>query len=270
LAPQRGQKRRIVDFALQNAQAALARHLAMNAGQEKLLKGVAALFNMEDQPKRIEVYDNSHISGTNMVGAMIVAGPDGFQKNAYRVFNIKQAVASDDYGMMREVLIRRFKRALKDEGGVAGESWPDLLLIDGGAGQLSAALEALHECGVANDVTVVGIAKGPERNAGREKFFMPGQEMFQLPVNDPVLHFLQRLRDEAHRFAIGAHRVRRTKKIITSPLDEVSGIGAKRKKALLLHFGSAKAVAAAGLEDLEKVEGISHSVAQKIYDHFHG
>jgi len=270
LAPQRGQKRRIVDFALQNAQAALARHLAMNAGQEKLLKGVAALFNMEDQPKRNEVYDNSHISGTNMVGAMIVAGPDGFQKNAYRVFNIKQAVASDDYGMMREVLIRRFKRALKDEGGVAGESWPDLLLIDGGAGQLSAALEALHECGVANDVTVVGIAKGPERNAGREKFFMPGQEMFQLPVNDPVLHFLQRLRDEAHRFAIGAHRVRRTKKIITSPLDEVSGIGAKRKKALLLHFGSAKAVAAAGLEDLEKVEGISHSVAQKIYDHFHG
>lgn len=267
--PRRGAKRRVMDFALRNAGEALERQVASNAGQAKLLSAVAALFGLEEPPQRIEVYDNSHIAGTNMVGAMIVAGPEGFRKSAYRKFNIKQAGASDDYGMMREVLTRRFRRALKEERGAEGENWPDLLLIDGGAGQLSVAQAVLEDCGIADDVTLVSIAKGPDRNAGREKFFMPGKEMFQLPVNDPVLHYLQRLRDEAHRFAISSHRARRQKQIAASPLDEIPGIGARRKKALLLHFGSAKAVSAAGVADLEKVGGISRSVAQKVYDHFH-
>ena len=268
--PQRGKRAKLMEFVVHNAKEALMRHEAMNAGQQKMLRGVAELFDLADVPERIEVYDNSHISGTNMVGAMIVAGPEGFNKSSYRKFNIKTADAADDYGMMREVLSRRFKRALKelDEGNK--QNWPDLLLIDGGLGQYNACKEVLEELGIFDDVTMVAIAKGPDRDAGREKFFMEGRGMFQLPVNDPVLHFLQRLRDEAHRFAIGTHRAKRQKQMVTSPLDEIAGIGAKRKKALLAYFGSAKAVSAAGLDDLEKVDGISRSVAQKIYDHFHG
>jgi excinuclease ABC subunit C len=201
---------------------------------------------------------------------MIVAGPEGFQKNAYRRFNIKQADAADDYGMMREVLTRRFKRALKEQEENGRTSWPDLLLIDGGQGQYNVCREVLEECGVLGEVVLVAISKGPDRHAGREKFFIEGRAPFQLPVNDPVLHFLQRLRDEAHRFAIAGHRGKRQKQMVASPLDDVPGIGARRKKTLLMYFGSAKAVAAAGIEDLMKVEGISRAVAQKIYDHFHG
>ncbi len=269
LIPSRGKYKRAVDFAVNNASEALDRHLAMSATNLKLRNGVADLFGLDEPPRRIEVYDNSHISGTNMVGAMIVEGEDGFNKKAYRKFNIKQAAAADDYGMMREVLTRRFKRSLESGEGAGHENWPDLILIDGGAGQLSASLEVLEELGIADDVVIVGIAKGEDRNAGREKFFMPGREMFQLPINDPVLYYLQRLRDEAHRFAIGAHRARRSKAISASPLDDIGGIGAKRKKALLLHFGSGKAVSGAGVDDLAKVEGVSHALAQKIYDHFH-
>ncbi len=266
--PSRGKKVKLIEFVVNNAKEALSRNIAINAGQQKLLEGVAELFELEDTPERIEVYDNSHISGTNMVGAMIVAGQDGFIKNAYRKFNIKTADAADDYGMMREVLSRRFKRALKELEEGNKQNWPDLLLIDGGLGQYNACKEVLQECGVFDDVRMVAIAKGPDRDAGREKFFMEGRGVFQLPINDPVLHFLQRLRDEAHRFAIGTHRAKRQKQMVTSPLDEIAGIGAKRKKALLAYFGSAKAVSVAGIEDLEKVEGISRSVAQKIYDHF--
>lgn len=267
--PQRGGRKRIVDFALRNAREALARNLVEKAGEAKLLAGVADLFGMDELPKRIEVYDNSHISGTNMVGGMIVAGPDGFNTGAYRKFNIKRAEAGDDYGMMREVLERRFKRALKEAPEMSGPNWPDLLLIDGGKGQLSACAEVLEDYGVLDALTLVAISKGPDRNAGREQFHMVGRASFQLPVNDPVLHYLQRLRDEAHRFAIGTHRARRQKQISASPLDDVPGVGGKRKKALLNYFGSAKAVAGAGVEDLQKVEGISESLAQVIYDYFH-
>lgn len=263
-APERGVRRDILSFVLDNARDALSREMLKLAGEKKMLEGVTALFGMDKVPERIEVYDNSHISGTNMVGAMIVAGPEGLRKNAYRKFNIRTAEASDDYGMMREVMTRRFAKAVPDE-----EGWPDLLLIDGGKGQLSAVLEVLDECGVTDRVTVAGIAKGPDRDAGREKFFMRGREMFQLPVNDPVLHYLQRLRDEAHRFAIGAHRTRRKQDISKSPLDDIPGIGAKRKKALLHRFGSAQDVAAAGVKDLQKVEGISKDLAQVVYDYFH-
>ncbi len=268
--PLRGKRRKLMDFALGNAREALARHLLTQAGQEKLLAGVAELFGLEEAPQRIEVYDNSHISGTNMVGAMIVAGSEGFQKNAYRRFNIKQADAADDYGMMREVLTRRFKRALKEQEESGRSMLPDLILIDGGQGQYNVCREVLEECGLLGEVALVAIAKGPDRDAGREKFFVEGRAAFQLPVNDPVLHYLQRLRDEAHRFAIAGHRGKRQKQMTVSPLDEVAGIGARRKKALLMHFGSAKAVAAAGIEELAQVEGISRVVAQKIYDHFHG
>lgn len=268
--PMRGKRRKLMDFALGNAREALARHLLTQAGQEKLLGGVAELFGLEEAPERIEVYDNSHISGTNMVGAMIVAGAEGFQKNAYRRFNIKQADAADDYGMMREVLTRRFKRALKEQEENGRSLLPDLILIDGGQGQYNVCREVLEECGIMGEVAFAAIAKGPDRDAGREKFFTEGRAPFQLPVNDPVLHYLQRLRDEAHRFAIAGHRGKRQKQMTASPLDEVPGIGARRKKALLMHFGSAKAVAAAGIDDLAKVEGISRAVAQKIYDHFHG
>ncbi len=268
--PLRGKRRKVIDFALGNAREALTRHLLSQAGQARMLAGVADLFGMAEPPERIEVYDNSHISGTNMVGAMIVSGPEGFQKNAYRRFNIKQADAADDYGMMREVLTRRFKRALKEQEENGRTSWPDLLLIDGGQGQYNVCREVLEECGVLGEVVLVAISKGPDRHAGREKFFIEGRAPFQLPVNDPVLHFLQRLRDEAHRFAIAGHRGKRQKQMVASPLDDVPGIGARRKKTLLMYFGSAKAVAAAGIEDLMKVEGISRAVAQKIYDHFHG
>lgn len=263
LQPERGVRRRLMDFVERNTAESLARHLLQRAGDAALLGNVAKLFNLDESPKRIEVYDNSHISGTDMVGAMIVAGPDGFMKGSYRRFNIRNAAASDDYGMMREVMQRRFAKGLESE------SWPDLLLIDGGEGQLNAVMGALAELGIADDLDVVSIAKGPDRNAGREKFFMPGRAMFQLPENDSVLHYLQRLRDEAHRFAIGSHRVRRAKKITASPLDSIPGVGAKRKKALLLYFGSAGAVAQAGLVDLQKVEGISQAVAEKIYSFFH-
>ncbi len=269
IVPKRGKYKGALDFVQNNAEQALARHLALNASRTKLRQGVADLFGLDDLPKRIEVYDNSHISGTHMVGAMIVEGEEGFLKKAYRKFNIKQASASDDYGMMREVLSRRFKRALKDGDAAGSENWPDILLIDGGLGQLSACREVLEDLGILNDVVLVAIAKGPDRNAGREKFFMIDREMFQLPINDPVLQYLQRLRDEAHRFAIGAHRTRRKNAMISSPLDGIEGIGAKRKKALLLHFGSAKSVAGAGVEDLLQVDGISRSMAQKLYDYFH-
>ena len=268
--PRRGAKRDLIAQALINAREALARRLSENASQRRLLEGLAAAFGLEGPPERIEVYDNSHISGRSAYGAMIVAGPDGFIKGAYRKFTINNPAGSepgDDYAMMREVLTRRFARALKEDPGRESGSWPDLVLIDGGAGQLSVALEVFAELGI-TDVAIVGIAKGPDRDAGCERFFLPGRAPFSLEPKDPVLYFLQRLRDEAHRFAIGAHRARRSKQIAQSPLDEIPGIGARRKRALLLHFGSARAVARAGVADLQAVEGISETVAKKIHDHF--
>lgn len=267
--PERGDKRRLVDWVYKNAVEALARHMSEKASQIKLLHGVATLFGLDAPPERIEIYDNSHISGTNMVGAMVVAGSDGFIKNAYRKFNIKKSIAGDDFGMMHEVMERRFRRALEEGDGAAGENWPDLLLIDGGQGQLSSVMEVLDELGISSSVTVVAISKGPDRNAGREKFHMRERDVFQLPVNDPILHYLQRLRDEAHHFAITSHRARRKKDMKKSPLDSIAGIGPKRKKILLHHFGSAKAVSEAGVHDLESVDGISLAMAQQIYDIFH-
>ncbi len=266
--PQRGQRKRLLDFVEKNAVEAMARHLLERKGEAELLDAVAKLFGMEAPPERIEVYDNSHISGTNMVGAMVVAGAEGFRKGAYRKFNIKTAEKADDYGMMREVMTRRFGRAIKDDVDRGSEDWPDLLLIDGGLGQFNAVKEVLQEMGVWEDLAVVAIAKGPDRNAGREQFFMEGREPFQLPVNDAVLHYLQRLRDEVHRFAIGAHRTRRKMDITKNPLDEIAGIGAARKRALLHHFGSAKAIKSAGVEDLLRVEGISRAQAEKIFAFF--
>ncbi|HLT76037.1 MAG TPA: excinuclease ABC subunit UvrC [Ferrovibrio sp.] len=269
--PQRGTKRDLVQLAADNARDALRRRLAETSSQQMLLAGVAELFGLEAPPQRIEVYDNSHIMGRHAVGAMIVAGPEGLRKNAYRKFNIRgeDIEPGDDYAMMKEVLSRRFQRLLKeDPEGEQGE-WPDLLLIDGGKGQLSATLQVLAELGI-DDVPVVGIAKGPDRNAGREQFFLPGREPFMLEPRHPVLFFLQRLRDEAHRFAIGTHRAKRAKDQVRSPLDEIPGIGAVRKKALLLHFGSAKAVSRAGLADLEAAPGVSKAVAKRVYDFFHG
>jgi excinuclease ABC subunit C len=269
-APQRGDKKKLVEHALFNAREALARRLAEGAAQAKLLQGVADVFGLDSPPTRIEVYDNSHIQGTNAVGGMIVAGPQGFVKNAYRKFNIKseEITPGDDFGMMREVLTRRFARAIREDPDRDRGTWPDLVLIDGGQGQLSATLKVLADLGI-DDLPVVGVAKGPDRNAGRERFFREGEEPLSLEPKDPVLYYLQRLRDEAHRFAIGAHRQRRAQAITGSPLDEIAGIGAKRKKALLHHFGSARGVAGAGLTDLERVEGISKTVAKKVYDHFH-
>lgn len=269
IVPQKGRYKRALDFAIKNSEHALERHMAQSSTRLKLRKAVADLFGLDAPPERIEVYDNSHISGTNMVGAMVVEGADGFVKKGYRTFNIKRADAADDYGMMREVLSRRFKRALEEGSGPGDVSWPDLLLIDGGAGQLNAGLSILEEFGIIDDVVVVAIAKGEDRHAGREKFFMRGREMFQLPINDPVLHYLQRLRDEAHRFAIGAHRKKRSRNISKSPLDDIPGVGGKRKKALLTHFGSAKSVRGAAVEDLMKVDGVSRSLAQTIYNYFH-
>ncbi len=275
--PKRGEKVKPVEHALANAKEALARRMAENASQGRLMAGMAEIFGLETPPKRIEVYDNSHISGTNAYGCMIVAGPEGFMKNQYRKFGIKQPgpdsdeapiEPGDDYAMMRQVLTRRFTRALKEDPDDTHASWPDLILIDGGQGQLNVTLEVFAELGI-DDVAVATIAKGPDRNAGRERFFMPGREPFGLDPKHPVLYYLQRLRDEAHRFAIGTHRAKRSADIAKSPLDEVVGIGAKRKKALLLHFGSARAVAQAGLSDLAAVPGISATVAKAIYDHFH-
>ena len=272
--PQRGEKREIMEQCLANAREALGRRLAESASQRKLLEGVAETFDLEDVPARIEVYDNSHIQGSNPVGAMIVSGPEGFEKNSYRKFNIKSKDLSpgDDYAMMREVLTRRFSRLLKEaqEDGKDGNSavWPDLLLIDGGVGQLSSVHEVLDELGI-DTLRVVGIAKGPDRDARRERFFIRGRSNFMLQPRDPVLYFVQRLRDEAHRFAIGAHRAKRRKAIGATPLDDVPGIGPARKRALLKHFGSAKAVSRAGVTDLQSVEGISSQMAQTVYDYFH-
>jgi excinuclease ABC subunit C len=265
--PLRGDKRELVDLAVRNAREALAREVAMQGAQREVLEGAQKLFGLEELPRRIEVYDNSHISGTNAVGAMIVAGPEGFMKTAYRQFSIKREELSpgDDYGMLREVLTRRFKRLQED----SEQSAPDLVLIDGGAGQLSVATSVFEELGI-QGIVYVGIAKGPDRNAGREQFFVPGREPFQLPPDDPVLHYLQRLRDEAHRFAIGAHRNKRSKTMQTSELDLIPAVGPARKKALLHHFGSAKAVAGASVEEIAKAPGISKSMAQLIYAHFHG
>ena len=267
--PQRGTRRNLIDNAAQNAADALARRLSESSTQRRLLEGVADLFGLDGPPERIEVYDNSHISGTNALGAMIVAGPDGFEKAAYRKFNIRdtEIAPGDDYAMMREVLTRRFGRALREDPDRTGRNWPDLVVIDGGPGQLSVATEVFDELGI-SDLPVISIAKGPDRNAGREHFHVPGRAPFSLPLQDPILYFMQRLRDESHRFVIGGHRTRRSKDIGRSVIDEIPGIGAKRKRALLHHFGSAAGVARAGLADLETVEGISSTVAKRIYDHF--
>ena len=269
LTPQRGEKRAIVDMALNNAREQLGRRLAENSAQRELLDGVADLFALEAAPKRIEVYDNSHIMGSHALGGMIVAGPEGFEKGEYRKFNIKstELTPGDDYAMMREVLTRRFSRLLK-ESDLPKSKWPDLVLIDGGPGQLSVATQVFADLGV-EDVVLVGISKGPDRDAGREHFYMPQRAPFRLDAKSPVLYFLQRLRDEAHRFAIGSHRKKRSKAIGANPLDEIAGIGARRKRALLQHFGSARAVAAAGIGDIEAVAGVSGTMARKIYDFFH-
>jgi excinuclease ABC subunit C len=276
MVPERGEKREIVVAAQQNARAQLVRQQAENATQRALLEGVAETFALEAPPKRIEVYDNSHVQGANAVGAMIVAGPEGLQKSEYRKFNIKSTELSpgDDTGMMREVLTRRFGRLMRESGanGEADEKWnkwPDLVLIDGGAAQVDAAHAALAEVGI-DDVPVVGVAKSIERESGREHFYRRGQAPFRLDEKSAVLYYLQRLRDEAHRFAIGGHRKRRAKAIGASPLEEIAGVGAGRKKALLAHFGSARGVAQASLADLEAVDGVSGALARKIYDFFHG
>ncbi len=289
--PRRGDKRKLVEGALSNAREALARRLSESGTQRRLLEELAERLGLEAAPERIEVYDNSHIQGSNAYGAMIVAGVEGFEKAAYRKFKIKGAAkpaargpdrgdavrqldtegfsAGDDYAMMSEVLQRRFSRALKEDPEREGAQWPDLVLIDGGRGQLRVAQQVLAELGL-EDIAVAAIAKGPDRDAGRERIFQPGREPLLLPPRDPVLYFLQRLRDEAHRFVIGAHRQGRGKDRLRSALDEVPGIGAKRKKSLLHHFGSAQGVRRAGLADLEAVEGISKAVARRIYEHFHG
>jgi len=268
--PQRGARRKVVDHALTNAREALARRMAETSAQQTLLEGLAEVLGLEGPPERVEVYDNSHISGTNPIGAMIVAGPEGFQKTSYRKFNIRHAEATaDDYAMMREVMERRFARALKEDPDRTRGQWPDLVLIDGGQGQVSAAAGVLEDLGI-EDVQLVGVAKGPDRDAGRERFFVPGRPSFLLPPNHPVLYFVQRLRDEAHRFAVAGHQARRKKAAAANPLDAIPGIGAARKKALMHHFGSAKAVSQAGLADLEAVEGISEGLARKIYERFHG
>ncbi|MEO1312275.1 MAG: excinuclease ABC subunit UvrC [Pseudomonadota bacterium] len=271
LVPQRGEKATLVEQAARNAREALARKMSESASQMRLLEGLATAFDLEAPPQRIEVYDNSHIQGTNAVGGMIVAGAEGYLKSSYRKFNIKSKdlTPGDDFGMMKEVLERRFARLLKEDPDRETENWPDLLLIDGGAGQISAVSEVMAEMGV-EDIDVIGVAKGVDRDAGKEEFYRPGQPVKALPHRDPVLYFIQRLRDEAHRFAIGAHRAKRAKGVTATPLDDVPGVGATRKRALLKHFGSAKAVGRAGLQDLKAVDGISGALAETIYAHFHG
>ncbi|TGP95751.1 MULTISPECIES: excinuclease ABC subunit UvrC [unclassified Mesorhizobium] len=295
--PQRGEKKDLTENALQNAREALGRRLAETSTQARLLAGFAETFGLSKPPVRIEIYDNSHIMGTNAVGAMVVAGPEGFVKNQYRKFNIRstEITPGDDFGMMREVMERRFSRLLKEHGDVvladdaaggeaaaveAGDdieddisgsfpAWPDVILIDGGQGQMTAVRKILSDLGIEDRVVAIGIAKGQDRDAGRERFFVKGRDSFSLPVRDPVLYFVQRLRDEVHRFAIGSHRARRKKEMVKSPLDEIVGIGPGRKRALLLHFGTAKAVSRAAVEDLRKVDGISEQVAKLVYNHFH-
>ena len=268
--PQRGEKFELVSGALRNSKESLALRMSETATQAKLLRGIAEAFDLDDAPKRIEVFDNSHIQGAHAVGAMIVSGPDGFLKNQYRKFNIRgyNLTPGDDFGMMKEVMTRRFTRLIKEDPGRTSESWPDLLLIDGGAGQVSAVAEILETLGV-EDVPMVGVAKGVDRDHGKEEFYIPGRSVFALQRNDPVLYFVQRMRDEAHRFAIGTHRAKRAKAISANPLDDIAGIGASRKRALLAHFGSAKAVSRANLADLKAVDGISAAMAEKIYDFFH-
>ena len=282
-APQRGERKELVQHALANAREALARKLADTSSQQKLLGALKETFSLPRPPGRIEVYDNSHTGGTNAVGAMVVAGPDGFRKNQYRKFNIRSSdlTPGDDYGMMREVLERRFKRLLEENprtvannvrdlitGGAEDQPWPDLLLIDGGQGQLNAAQETLSALGIV-DVPVVAIAKGPDRDAGRETFFMTGRAPFKLPPRDPLLYFIERLRDDAHRFAVGSHRTRRKKDIREAGLQEIPGVGPTRKRALLRHFGTVKAIERASLPDLAQVPGISAETARKIYEFFH-
>jgi len=276
--PQRGEKKELVGHALTNAREALGRQLAEGATQKTLLEGVATLFGLDEPPRRIEVYDNSHISGTNAVGAMIVAGEEGLSKKHYRTFNIRSTdiTPGDDFGMMREVLTRRFSRLANESPTDAEDDqtgmpdWPDVVFIDGGAGQLNAVRGVIAELNLPREVIFIGIAKGEERDAGREKFHMEGREPFMLPHRDPVLYYVQRLRDEAHRFAIGTHRARRKKDITKNPLDEIEGIGPTRKRALLQRFGSAKAVSRAALADLASVPGVSSALAQQIYEYFNG
>jgi excinuclease ABC subunit C len=281
--PQRGEKKDLVDHVNANAREAHGRKLAETASQSRLLAGLAETFQLPYVPRRIEIYDNSHIMGTNAVGGMVVAGPEGFVKGQYRKFNIKSTdiTPGDDFGMMREVMTRRFSRLLKEEGkpdrSVAPEdsadaafpAWPDVILIDGGQGQMSAVRKILDELDITDSVIAIGVAKGVDRDAGRERFFVQGKPDFTLPPRDPVLYFIQRMRDEAHRFAIGSHRARRKKEMVKNPLDEISGIGPTRKRALLQHFGTAKAVSRAAVSDLMAVEGISEAVARLIYNHFH-
>jgi excinuclease ABC subunit C len=268
--PQRGDRVKLITQASRNAEEALDRRLAETTTQGKLLREVAELFELAEPPQRIEIYDNSHIQGTNALGAMVVAGPEGFMKGQYRKFNIKNpdTAPGDDFAMMREVFSRRFARAQDEDPDRDKGHWPDLVLIDGGKGQMSAVKGVLEEMGI-EDVALIGVSKGPDRHAGRETFHFPDGRAFDLPVNAPVLFYLQRLRDEAHRFAIGAHRTKRSKAITASTLDDVPGIGPARKKALLMHFGTARAVREAALEDLAKAPGVSEAVAQIIYDFYH-
>ena len=270
IVPQRGEKAELVQGALRNARESLARKMSETATQGRLLKGLAEAFDLPAPPQRIEAYDNSHIQGAFAVGAMIVAGPEGFEKNQYRKFNIKgdDITPGDDFGMMKEVMTRRFQRLLKEDPDRTSGMWPDLLLIDGGAGQVSSVREIMEALGV-GDVPMVGVAKGEDRDAGKEVFYRTGKPIFALRHNDPVLYFIQRMRDEVHRFAIGTHRAKRSKAIGATPLDDVPGVGATRKRALLAHFGSAKAVARANLADLKAVVGVSENMAQTIYDYFH-
>lgn len=281
LVPQRGEKRDLVDHAVANAREAHGRKLAETASQTRLLEGFQKTFGLERVPRRIEIYDNSHIMGTNAVGGMVVAGPEGFVKSQYRKFNIKSTdiTPGDDFGMMREVMTRRFSRLLKEEGlpdrtqeiaeDAALPAWPDVILIDGGQGQMTQVNAILAELSLTDTVIAIGVAKGADREAGRERFFRQGADSFTLPPRDPVLYFIQRMRDEAHRFAIGSHRARRKKEMVKNPLDEIAGIGPSRKRALLHHFGTAKAVSRAAMSDLMAVDGISESVAKLVYDHFH-
>ena len=281
--PQRGEKKDLVGHVSANAREAHGRKLAETASQSRLLAGFAETFQLPYVPRRIEIYDNSHIMGTNAVGGMVVAGPEGFVKGQYRKFNIKstEITPGDDFGMMREVMTRRFSRLLKEEGkpdrsvppddsgDAAFPAWPDVILIDGGQGQMTAVRKILDELDITDSVIAIGVAKGVDRDAGRERFFVQGKPDFTLPPRDPVLYFIQRMRDEAHRFAIGSHRARRKKEMVKNPLDEISGIGPTRKRALLQHFGTAKAVSRAAVSDLMAVEGISEAVARLIYNHFH-